>query len=131
MVQKEVGERLVALPGNKNYSSLSVFVQSFCKVDIIAQIHKGNFFPTPAVDSVLVSILPFSQFSSDYLHYSKFLKSVFSMRRKNFLKVIKKIYGKESVNKIISRFEISSLARPEEIPPQLFKEIYITLLRTN
>ena len=56
MMQKEVGERIVAAPGSKDYGSLSVFIQCFCQVEILRRVSKSCFFPPPQVDSVLVRL---------------------------------------------------------------------------
>ena len=47
MMQKEVVDRLTAKPGNKEYSSLSVFVQYYCKVERLLEIPNTAFSPKP------------------------------------------------------------------------------------
>lgn len=58
LVQKEVGERLVAKPGSNSYGSLSVFVQSGALVEWVCSVPRGVFYPTPKVDSAVISITP-------------------------------------------------------------------------
>jgi len=58
MMQKEVVDRLTAQPGNKEYSSLSVFVQYHCKIERLLEIPNTAFSPRPKIDSSLFSLEP-------------------------------------------------------------------------
>lgn len=58
MVQAEFGERLVARAGTKNYSRLSVMLQSKAKAEIVNFIPRECFYPIPEVDSLLLHITP-------------------------------------------------------------------------
>ncbi len=57
-VQKELGQRMTALPGKKEYSSFSVLCQSAFEVVCHGEINPGAFFPIPKVDSVIVELKP-------------------------------------------------------------------------
>ena len=54
MVQKEVGQRLAAGPGNGHYGALSVWVQSFARPRMEFIVGPGAFSPPPKVDSAFV-----------------------------------------------------------------------------
>jgi len=56
MVQKEVGERVVAKPGK--LSVLAISVQLYAEPKIIAQVPKTSFWPVPKVDSVILRLTP-------------------------------------------------------------------------
>jgi 16S rRNA (adenine1518-N6/adenine1519-N6)-dimethyltransferase len=56
MVQKEVGERFAARPGNAAYGVPSVLAQLACEVKVIRRISRTVFYPVPNVDSVLVGL---------------------------------------------------------------------------
>jgi 16S rRNA (adenine1518-N6/adenine1519-N6)-dimethyltransferase len=56
MVQREVGERLVALPGNPQYGAVSVKVAYWAEASIVGYVPPTVFLPRPKVDSALVSI---------------------------------------------------------------------------
>ena len=60
MMQKEVVDRLVAHPGQKEYGSLSVFIQFHCDVERLMEIDKTAFSPPPKIDSSLVKLTPLS-----------------------------------------------------------------------
>jgi 16S rRNA (adenine1518-N6/adenine1519-N6)-dimethyltransferase len=58
MLQKEVVDRFVADPGQKEYGSLSVFIQFHCQVERLLEIQKSAFSPPPKIDSSLVKLTP-------------------------------------------------------------------------
>jgi len=58
MFQKEFADRLLAKPGNKLYSRLSVSVQLLAKVEHLMKIKRTEFRPPPKVDSAVVRIEP-------------------------------------------------------------------------
>jgi 16S rRNA (adenine1518-N6/adenine1519-N6)-dimethyltransferase len=56
MVQREVGERLVAGPGTKAYGSISVLVALHTDAALLGTVPRTVFWPPPGVDSVLVRL---------------------------------------------------------------------------
>jgi 16S rRNA (adenine1518-N6/adenine1519-N6)-dimethyltransferase len=58
MFQKEFADHLVAVPGTKAYSRISVMTQHKAACKIIKHVSKGNFYPVPKVDSTIVEITP-------------------------------------------------------------------------
>ena len=61
MMQKEVVDRLVAEPGNKEYGSLTVFTQFHCRVERLLEVDKTCFSPAPKIDSSVIRLTPLSQ----------------------------------------------------------------------
>jgi 16S rRNA (adenine1518-N6/adenine1519-N6)-dimethyltransferase len=58
-LQKEVGQRICAKPGQM--SLLSVSVQIYSQPKIVGYISKKSFWPMPKVDSAIVKIIPYRQ----------------------------------------------------------------------
>jgi 16S rRNA (adenine1518-N6/adenine1519-N6)-dimethyltransferase len=56
MFQKEVAERIVAQPGNKDYGILSVLTQAHFEGKIIYKVKPGSFSPPPKVDSSVIRL---------------------------------------------------------------------------
>jgi 16S rRNA (adenine1518-N6/adenine1519-N6)-dimethyltransferase len=56
MVQLEVGRRLAAGPGSKEYGATSVLAQLSCEVKVLRRISPNVFRPVPKVDSALVRL---------------------------------------------------------------------------
>ncbi|GAC1326671.1 MAG: hypothetical protein NVSMB25_26150 [Thermoleophilaceae bacterium] len=53
MVQREVGERLAALPGSKIYGATSVLAQLACEVRVERRVSGSVFHPVPNVESAI------------------------------------------------------------------------------
>ncbi len=88
MVQKEVGERMVADENSpsKKYGLLSILSQFWADVKLLKLVGRKSFYPAPKVESVIVKLdvreKPLLQLS-DYTHFRRVSKAVFSQRRKN------------------------------------------------
>lgn len=61
MLQKEVVDRLTARPGQKEYGSLSIFLQFHCDVERVMEIPKTVFSPQPKIDSSLIKLKPLQE----------------------------------------------------------------------
>ena len=57
MVQREVGERLAAVPGTKAYGAVSVKVAYYATARLVGRVPPAVFVPRPRVESVLVRIV--------------------------------------------------------------------------
>ncbi len=82
-VQREVAERICALPGDLSLLALSV--QVYGNPSVAARIPAGAFYPPPKVDSavVRVDVLPEPRVSADRLEdFFKLTKAGFSQKRK-------------------------------------------------
>jgi len=53
-VQREVAERLAAVPGTRDYGALSVAVQYRATASVVGRIPPGAFYPSPKVNSAIV-----------------------------------------------------------------------------
>jgi 16S rRNA (adenine1518-N6/adenine1519-N6)-dimethyltransferase len=58
MMQQEVGTRLLAPPGLKDYGILSVLVRYHFRLTRLFSLSPGNFYPPPQVESVVLRLLP-------------------------------------------------------------------------
>lgn len=54
MLQLEVAERIVSLPGNREWGRLSIFCQTYTKPAILLRVTPNSFYPQPEVHSALV-----------------------------------------------------------------------------
>lgn len=84
MMQQEVGARLTAAPGTKDYGVLSVLGQYHFRIHRLFALSRGNFFPPPQVESVVLRLVPETAapaaLSADLLH--RVVKAAFGHRRK-------------------------------------------------
>jgi 16S rRNA (adenine1518-N6/adenine1519-N6)-dimethyltransferase len=58
MMQKEVGDRLLAKPGERERGSLSVFMQNQFEIKKVVSVKASAFYPPPKVESVVLELLP-------------------------------------------------------------------------
>ena len=61
MVQKEVADRMMAVPGTKDYGALSLAVQYYSKPERVRIVHPSSFIPQPGVDSAVVHLSRYSE----------------------------------------------------------------------
>ena len=55
-IQKELGDRIVAGPGTKDYGALSIWIQAMCRAEIIRILGPKVFWPRPNVDSAVIRL---------------------------------------------------------------------------
>jgi 16S rRNA (adenine1518-N6/adenine1519-N6)-dimethyltransferase len=85
-VQWEIAERLTAQPGTRDYSALSVLVQSLADIQLVRRLPPAVFWPRPQVASAIVRIRPRADKRAhvgDVIHFRNFLRDLYSHRRKN------------------------------------------------
>ena len=84
MMQQEVGARLLAAPGTKDYGILSVLLRYHFAIRRLFSLGPANFFPPPQVDSVVLRLTPaaVSPPARDPLLLARVVKAAFGKRRK-------------------------------------------------
>ncbi|MFD1123778.1 16S rRNA (adenine(1518)-N(6)/adenine(1519)-N(6))-dimethyltransferase RsmA [Lentilactobacillus raoultii] len=128
MMQKEVADRLNAVPGTKAYGSLSVIVQQQNEVEISFIVPKTAFIPQPKVDSAIVRL---SQKSSgdeqpfNHKRFVGFVRGCFMHQRKTLWNNLLGIFGKEPpakahIKSILADLAIDPTDRPEQLAVQQF-----------
>ncbi|MDP4000627.1 MAG: 16S rRNA (adenine(1518)-N(6)/adenine(1519)-N(6))-dimethyltransferase RsmA [bacterium] len=126
MIQKEVGERIVAAPGK--LSILGISVQVFSNPLIVSEVSKTSFWPVPKVDSVILQITPknkYPEIENEKLFF-KILKIAFSGKRKqihNTLSSGLKI-EKEKLLRIFESINIDPKLRPQDLTIEQWIELY-------
>ena len=85
MVQKEVAERMQAVPGSKDYGALSLAVQYYAEAYIAAFVPQNCFMPRPNVGSAVIRLTlrdkpPVSVKSTEMLF--AVIRAAFAQRRK-------------------------------------------------
>lgn len=92
MLQREVVERLAALPGSRAYGRLSVMVQYCCEVENLFIVAPESFDPVPRVESAIVRLVPRREPAvkvSDEVLFGKIVTQAFSQRRKTIRNTLK------------------------------------------
>ncbi|MFA5945676.1 MAG: rRNA adenine dimethyltransferase family protein [Patescibacteria group bacterium] len=122
MLQKEVGERMLGKPGSM--SVLSVAVQLYAHVDKVCAVPPGAFNPPPKVDSMVLTLVPFSS-TIDREAVIAVAKAGFANRRKQLHKNLAEsgISTSEKVKDVLKSFGLSELARAEELTVEQWIEL--------
>ena len=84
-IQKELAQRIVAEPGCKDYSALTIWMQSLCDCEILRILPPSVFWPSPKVDSAIIRVTPNAVKRSrivDLEYYHSRLRALFFHRRK-------------------------------------------------
>ena len=115
MVQKEVGERLVAAPRSAAYGAVSVKVAYWATGSIVGIVPPTVFLPRPSVDSALVRIdrRPVPAVGPDVSHEQLFalVRAGFGQRRKMLRRSLVDLVGADD----FERADIDPTARAEEL----------------
>ena len=82
MMQKEVGEKILAQPGDSGRGALSVVIQRLFEVGRVCTAPAGAFAPPPKVDSVVLRLVPRTSLRSDEDALAKFVRRGFTQPRK-------------------------------------------------
>lgn len=93
MIQKEVVSRMVAEPGTKDYSALSVAVRYYADPKLAFHVSRNCFIPKPDVDSAVIklkkrSLSHLENVDREFLF--KVIRAAFSQRRKTLLNALGK-----------------------------------------
>ena len=121
-IQKELADRLVARPRTKDYSSLSVWMQSQCRTEILRVMAPSVFWPRPKVTSAIVQVTLDDKRRAripDRTYFHQFVRSMFFHRRKflrsELLSAYKKRVDKPQVDAVMEQMELIPTARAEEL----------------
>ena len=125
MVQKEVGQRLAAGPGNGHYGALSVWVQSFARPRMEFIVGPGAFSPPPKVDSAVLSFepLPLDQRPERPDLLALVIKVCFQQRRKQLGSIARRCPLAPWLSAAIEQAGITPTLRPEQLTVADFQHI--------
>ena len=124
MVQKEVGDRFKAVPGTKDYGSLSVFLNYYFDVRKMLDVSCNVFLPKPNVDSIVVEfkkkdVVP--EMINKELFF-KLIRDSFSQKRKTLRNNLKG-YDLEVIEKTLNEFGYDLSVRAEQLSLDVFVSI--------
>lgn len=126
MVQKEVGERLCAAPGGKDYGALTVAVQYRCIPKKIMVVPPESFIPRPEVESMVVRLdsrdKPPVTVKNEKMYF-RVVKASFGQRRKTLLNALTAGNlgkSKEELKRILSKNSIDENRRGETLSLEEF-----------
>ncbi|MEG9298889.1 16S rRNA (adenine(1518)-N(6)/adenine(1519)-N(6))-dimethyltransferase RsmA [Mangrovibacillus sp. Mu-81] len=128
MLQKEVGDRISAKPGTKEYGSLSIAIQYYTEAEMVMTVPKTVFMPQPNVDSAVIRLTkrekpPVNVIDEDF--FFTVTRSSFAQRRKTILNNLTSQLPdgkekKEFILEALSKAEVEPARRGETLSIQEF-----------
>jgi 16S rRNA (adenine1518-N6/adenine1519-N6)-dimethyltransferase len=100
MLQKEVVDRICAVPGSKKYGRLSVMMQYHCATELLFDVPPESFEPAPKVMSAIVRLVPHQTppvHVNDMVKLNRVVIQAFSQRRKTLRNSLKKIIDENAI----------------------------------
>ena len=85
MLQKEVVDRMTALPATPEYGRLTVMLQALFRIARLFTVPAGAFRPVPKVDSAVVRLVPLREAKpsiNDVALFARVVAAAFGQRRK-------------------------------------------------
>ncbi|MGZ8269904.1 MAG: 16S rRNA (adenine(1518)-N(6)/adenine(1519)-N(6))-dimethyltransferase RsmA [Methylophilus sp.] len=122
MLQKEVVERMVALPSTTEYGRLSVMLQYRLKMEYLMTVPPESFEPAPKVESAFVRCIPHQALpypAKDEALFAKVVLAAFGQRRKTLRNTLKPLLDDEGFSKL----NIDSQLRAENLSVSQFVAI--------
>jgi len=120
MMQKEVGQRILASPGNKEYGRLTVAASYHAKVEQVLNVSHNCFYPRPEVDSIVLKFTP--QLYTEIMLkeeklFKQLLNAAFQQRRKTILNISAGFYqiGKAEMEAKLHELGLEANLRPENL----------------
>ncbi len=118
MVQKEVGDRLAARPGSKEYGLLSATAQLYSRIEKLFTVPPDAFSPPPKVNSAVVRLVLSPRLESlgvDEAEFIQFLKLSFGQKRKTLWNNLKTRYASGDLTRAMQRARIKPTIRAETL----------------
>lgn len=129
MIQKEVADRLIAIPGQKNTGAITYSVYYYATSEGILEVPNNSFIPEPEVTSKVIKLNIRKQpivNPKDKEKMFKVIKNAFMQKRKTLLNSLtnNKIFNnKQQGIEILKKLQINENVRPEELTLEQFSEI--------
>jgi 16S rRNA (adenine1518-N6/adenine1519-N6)-dimethyltransferase len=122
-LQLEVAHRLMAKAGDEDYGVLTLLLQLDYELRDWFKIPASCFFPEPDVDSACVVLIRRAQPPlSDHqrVMFAKIVKRAFSQRRKMMLKLLRKDWPTEKLERAFEKLQLSPQIRAEAVSLEQF-----------
>jgi 16S rRNA (adenine1518-N6/adenine1519-N6)-dimethyltransferase len=128
LVQQEVAERVVALPGAEDYGALSANVQALAKAERLFGVAAKSFTPPPKVESAVLRITPREDpviTAEEEDDFRRLVIGAFGLRRKQMRRVLRTLWslGAEEADAVLARAGIGAAVRPETLGAPEFAKI--------
>ena len=129
-IQKELADRITAVPSTKDYSALSIWVQSVADAEVVRELPPSVFWPPPKVNSAIIRITPNPvkrELIYDLPFFHKFVRSLFFHRRKFLRSVLNSAFKEElekaDVDAVLADSKFTHDMRAEQLTVEEIREL--------
>ncbi len=130
MVQKEVAQRMQAVPGTKDYGALSLAVQYYAKPEIVANVPPNCFMPRPNVGSAVIRLIKYQEppvSVNDEGQLFALIRASFNQRRKTLVNGLNNAsnisYGKDEIVRALEEMGLPANVRGEALTLEQFAQL--------
>lgn len=127
MFQKEVARRLVADPGDRDYSGLSVLSRYYTEGRVLFDVSNNVFWPRPKVGSSVIKLQPrFRELcNEEEEHFWFIVQGVFQQRRKTIFNNMARLFPhlRADLTSILAEASIDPGFRPEQLTANQFAKM--------
>lgn len=125
MVQREVAERWLALPGERPYGAPSVFLSAVYDIDHVLDVPRGAFHPAPKVESAVVRLTPREvPRAEETPQLQAVVKAAFHQRRKTLRNALRSLFPDTAeLDAALAAAEIDGQRRGETLSVEEFARL--------
>lgn len=129
MVQREAADRLTAELGTRNSGAVSAAVQYYAKAEMLFDVGRECFMPSPKVDSAVIKITPYAEPKYNVKNEKDFfslIRAAFSQRRKTLVNSVSSTLGisKDKITAALNKLEIEPNVRAENLSMEDYVNLY-------
>jgi len=126
-VQRELANRLIAKPGRKDYSQITLLMNYYGTTEMLFKIGPENFSPQPQVSSTVIKFTPHDKISvncKNHILLRRIIQTSFSSRRKMLKNNLRSLRIEEAVlTKIFRELNFDPQVRAESLSLELFAKL--------
>lgn len=129
MIQKEVADRLIAVPGDKNAGAITYSVYYYAEAEKVLDVENNSFIPEPSVTSTVIKLNirkePVIQIKDEKLMF-RIIKQAFMQRRKTLVNALSNMdifKSKEEIIRMLEDLNINTKVRGEALKIEQYAQI--------
>ncbi len=126
LIQKEVAERICAIPGSKKAGAITYFVNYYANAEIVGNVSKEAFIPNPEVESSIVKLKIRENKLVEVKNETMFFEIIranFNQRRKTLINSLSTVVDKERLKEILRELNINENVRGETLTLEQYAQL--------